>query len=106
MNDVGNDLVDEFGGNNDAEYSPTAVAEGPGEPRRNVSPMGTESLGTDEPQREPETVATTNETAGGLCQESDVPPGNHEGMSEHLSLESGVGNMYGPVMQSSTVYVA
>ena len=99
MDDVGNDLVDEFGGNNDAEYSPTAVAEGPGEPRRNVSPMGTESLGTDEPQREPETVATTNETAGGLGQESDVPPGNHEGMSEHLSLESGVGNMYGPVRQ-------
>ena len=44
-------------------------------------------------------MATTNETAGGLGQESDVPPGNHEGMSEHLSLESGVGNMYGPVRQ-------
>ena len=39
MNDVGNDLVDEFGGNNDAEYSPTTVTEGPGEPGQNVSPM-------------------------------------------------------------------
>ena len=99
MNDVGNDLVDEFGGNNDAEYSPTTVTEGPGEPGQNVFPMGIESLGTDEPQREPEKVATTNETAGGLGQESDVPPGNQEGMSEHLSPESKVGNMYGPVRQ-------